>query len=161
MSSHLVKLMADVWVGGCLGLSCCMAAADGTRQAHMEGWGSQADISSCFSVGLDSSQSQASHNTCTQPSKTTTPFNIMAKLGSRACQAYNKDGCSHAEQHLKGLHICAYFLAMVNHMCAHQEKFCYCKQYAVAKRHKGGKCSNAPAPPPPSGIFNDHGRFCQ
>ena len=40
-----------------------------------------------------------------QPIKTTTPFNVMAKRGSKACQVYNIVGCAFAQQHPKDLHV--------------------------------------------------------
>ena len=128
MSTHLAGI---VLVGGCSGLSCHMAPPSGARQSLVEAWGNLADLSPHTSV-VSTSKPAMVAVPAWQPPKTTTQFNVTAKLGSEACQAYNKDRCAFTEKHPKNHHVCCYCLVMVNCLCAHQEELCLCKQYAAA-----------------------------
>ena len=110
MSSHLSELMADAELYGWGAVHAFQAVwlqqMDQGR-ATWKDW----DLKLTFHCALVWHQSAPSHKPAAvmlparQPTKMTTPYNIMAKLGSKACMAYNKDGCTHAKQHPKDLQV--------------------------------------------------------
>ena len=57
-----------------------------------------------------SQQPEAAPAQIRKMSKALTPFNVMVKPDTKACSAYNRDGCTSAEQHNKEHHVCAYCL---------------------------------------------------
>ena len=116
-------------MGGYQGFSCCVAAATRAVSSDVERHQAEGVLSPHTHVASTRHGEQASIS----GSRNTTLFNVLAKPWAKACQTYNKGGCALAEQHPKELHVFAYCLAALNHLCAHQEKFCRRKQYAAAK----------------------------
>ena len=125
MSTHLAELMADAE----------LYRWEATRSFHSV-WLQQLEQSTV--TWKDTELRTAYHHTlvwhrlatwskqasAAAGTRNTTPFNVLAKPGAKACQTYNKGGCALAEQHPKELHICAYCLVTLNRLCAYQEKFC-------------------------------------
>ena len=59
---------------------------------------------------------------------------MLAKLGTKACAAYNSGKCVSQADHLKELHICTYCLSVAHTQCTHQEHFCRLKLYDESAR---------------------------
>ena len=124
-------------------LPCRMAAATRTGQSIMARCRPQTCI--LLHPGVASAGSRQPPSTSQQPAtasaqarKTTkalTPFNVMAKPGTKACPEYNWNGCTSTDAHTKQLYICAFCLSAAICLCAHQKKILLQKTVCGSEKH--------------------------
>ena len=128
MLAHLTELMADAELYGWEAIRAFHAVWLQQMEQKWVTW-KDADIklsfrcaSVCYQPAPTCQQPAAASLAACKPTKTTTPFNVTAKPGSKVCQAYNRGGYASADQHPKDLHVCVYCLGCNRH-CGSTSQF--------------------------------------
>ena len=61
-----------------------------------------------------------------------------SKPGTKSCALFNQRKCGDQRDNPADRHICSYHLNVAKKVCVHQQRFCQCKIYDEAAKHKGG-----------------------